>query len=85
MASTVGWSFFRYRAFDEPNSEVIARSKPEPMRREEAADDFPNTFQKFHRPVHQYRANVDRRRQQGVDARSRRRSDSLEQANVRKA
>ena len=28
MAATRGWSFFRYRAFEEPNSEVTPRSSP---------------------------------------------------------
>ena len=28
MASTVGWSFFRYRALEEPNRLVMPRSIP---------------------------------------------------------
>ena len=41
MASTFGCNFLIYRAFDDPNSDVIARSMRRANRRKEAADQLP--------------------------------------------
>ena len=48
MASTFGCNFLMYRAFDEPNSDVIARSMAMANAAEKAGDQFPNSFQDFH-------------------------------------